>query len=444
MDVDEDYDDDVDEEKKAAVKGSPNGSASGANGNGVASNGRPGTPSKAESSVKMSHRKFEAPRHGSLAYLPRKRAARYRGKVKSFPKDDAKKPVHLTATMGYKAGMTTVVRDLDRPGAKMHKKEIVEAATVIETPPLVAVGVVGYIETPRGLRSLTTVWAEHLSDEVKRRFYKNWYKSKKKAFTKYSKQHAESSGASVTRELERIKKYCTVVRVLAHTQIRKTPIKQKKAHLMEIQVNGGSVADKVDFARNLFEKTIDIDSIFEKDEMIDVIAVTKGHGFSGVTSRWGTTKLPRKTHKGLRKVACIGAWHPNHVQWTVARAGQDGYHHRTSCNHKVFRIGKADDEGSASTEFDISKKQITPMGGFVHYGEVKNDWILLKGSVPGVKKRVMTLRKTLYPQTNRRATEKVELKWIDTSSKFGHGAFQTFEEKRGFLGTLKKDLVTEV
>ena len=38
--------------------------------------------------------------------------------------------------MGYKAGMTTVVRDLDRPGAKMHKKEIVEAATVIETPPV--------------------------------------------------------------------------------------------------------------------------------------------------------------------------------------------------------------------------------------------------------------------------------------------------------------------
>ena len=46
-----------------------------------------------------------------------------------FPKDDAKKPVHLTATMGYKAGMTTIVRDLDRPGAKSHKKEVVEAVT---------------------------------------------------------------------------------------------------------------------------------------------------------------------------------------------------------------------------------------------------------------------------------------------------------------------------
>lgn len=276
--------------------------------------------------------------------------------------------------------MSTIVRDLDRPGAKLHKKEIVEAVTVVETPPMVVVGVVGYIETPRGLRSLTSVWAEHLSDSVRRQFYKNWYKSKRKAFTKYSKKWSDDS-KSITRDLERIKKYCTVVRVLAHSQMDKLPLMQKKAHLMEVQVNGGSVADKVDFAKGLFEKEVTVDSIFEKDEMIDAIAVTKGHGFNGVTSRWGTKKLPRKTHKGLRKVACIGAWHPSHVQWTVARAGQMGYHHRTSVNHKIYRIGKGDDEGNASTEYDVAKKNITPMGGFVRYGQVKNDYVMLKGYV---------------------------------------------------------------
>ena len=229
---------------------------------------------------------------------------------------------------------------------------------------MVVVGLVGYIETPRGLRSLTTVWAQHLSDEVKRRFYKNWYKSKKKAFTKYARKHADEA-KPLARELERMRKYCSVVRVLAHTQIRATPLKQKKAHLMEIQVNGGSVADKVSFGHGLFEKTVEVDSVFEKDEMIDVIAVTKGHGFQGVTSRWGTKKLPRKTHKGLRKVACIGAWHPSHVQWTVARAGQDGYHHRTSVNHKIYRIGKGDDEKNATTDFDTSKKTITPYVAFI-------------------------------------------------------------------------------
>jgi large subunit ribosomal protein L3e len=80
------------------------------------------------------------------------------------------------------------------------------------------------------------------------------------------------------------------------------------------------------------------------------------------------------------------------------------------------------------------------LGGFVRYGEVNNDFVLLKGSVPGVKKRVMTLRKSMFTHTSRRALEKVELKWIDTSSKFGHGAYQTAAEKKQSMGTLKKDL----
>lgn len=135
---------------------------------------------------------------------------------------------------------------------------------------------------------------------------RNWYRSKKKAFTRYAKKHTENSGASVTRELERIKKYASVVRVLAHTQYGKTGLSQKKAHLMEIQVNGGSIADKVEFAKSHFEKEIGVGQVFEQDEVIDVIAVTKGKGYEGVTARWGVTKLPRKTHRGLRKVACIG------------------------------------------------------------------------------------------------------------------------------------------
>ncbi|KAL8276258.1 hypothetical protein RQP46_011332 [Phenoliferia psychrophenolica] len=386
----------------------------------------------------MSHRKFEHPRHGSLGFLPRKRAARHRGKAKSFPKDDAKKPVHLTAFLGYKAGMTHIVRDLERPGSKMHKREVVEAVTVIETPPMVVVGVVGYVETPRGLRSLTTVWAEHLSDEVKRRFYKNWYKSKKKAFTKYAKKHAETGPkSSIARELERISKYCTVVRVLAHTQIRKTGLEQKKAHLMEVQVNGGSIADKVEFAKAHFEKTVDISSVFEENENIDIIGVTAGHGFEGVTHRWGTKKLPRKTHKGLRKVACIGAWHPSKVMYSVARAGQNGYHHRTELNKKVYRLGKAGAENSATTEFDTTVKTITPMGGFVRYGIIKNDFVVIKGTCPGVKKRVVTLRKSLINHTSRKALEQISLKWISTASTFGHGRFQTSAEKNAFEGVKK-------
>ena len=65
----------------------------------------------------QSHRKFSAPRHGSLGFLPKKRCRRIRGKCKAFPKDDASKPVHLTAFLGYKAGMTHIEREVDRPGS---------------------------------------------------------------------------------------------------------------------------------------------------------------------------------------------------------------------------------------------------------------------------------------------------------------------------------------
>lgn len=108
---------------------------------------------------------------------------------------------------------------------------------------------------------------------------------------------------------------------------------------MEIQLNGGSIEDKVNWVKEHLEKPIPVSQVFAQDEMIDTIGVTKGKGFKGVTSRWHTKKLPRKTHKGLRKVACIGAWHPSRVSFTVARAGQKGYHHRTVLNKKIYRIG---------------------------------------------------------------------------------------------------------
>ncbi len=76
----------------------------------------------------------------------------------------------------------------------------------------------------------------------------------------------------------------------------------------------------------------------------------QGKGTEGVTTRWGVSRLPRKTHRGLRKVACIGAWHPARVGWTVARAGALGYNHRTEMHKKVYRIGvKGTDSHKAST-----------------------------------------------------------------------------------------------
>lgn len=388
----------------------------------------------------MSHRKFEAPRHGSMAFRPRRRTRHHRGRIRSFPKDDQSKSCHLTAFAGFKAGMTHILRDVDRPGTKLHKKEVVEAVSVIETPPMVIVGLVGYIDTPRGLRALSTVWAQKLDKNTLRRFYKNWMTSKKKAFSNYSKKY-EKDSAEIKLQLNRIKKYCTVVRVIAHTQMKLLNLRQKKNHVMEIQVNGGTTEDKVNFSYGLFEKEIKSDSIFSESEMIDVLGVTKGKGVAGVIKRFGVKHLQKKTHRGWRRVGCIGAWHPSRVRYTVPRTGQLGYHHRTEMNKKVYRLGKGErynTKNNASTDADLTEKNITPLGGFPHYGKVQDDFVMIRGCCVGTKKRVVVLRKSIFPQTTREALEKINIKFIDTSSKMGHGRFQTPEEKLKFYSRVEK------
>ncbi|KAG0489711.1 hypothetical protein HPP92_006574 [Vanilla planifolia] len=301
----------------------------------------------------------------------RRGSTTYHLSVKSFPRDDPSKRCKLTAFLGYKAGMTHIVREVEKPGSKLHKKETCEAVTIVETPPMVIVGVVGYVKTPWP-RALNTVWAAP--------------KSKKAAFAKYAlKYESEDGKKEIQAQLEKMKKYASVVRVLAHTQIRKMKgLKQKKAHLMEIQVNGGTIAEKVDYAYSFFEK--------------------QGKGYEGVVTD-GVSPSPRKTHRGSTKVLywCMA---PARVPLLVARAGQNEVITiEPELNKKVYKIGKAGDEShSASTEFDRTAKDITPMGGFPRYGVVKSDYLLIKGGCVGPKKRVVTLRQSLLKQTSRVTT----------------------------------------
>ena len=82
-------------------------------------------------------------------------------------------------------------------------------------------------------------------------------KSKKKAFSKAQLKWGDDLGKKeIEKDLNQIKKYCSVVRMIAHTQQKILRRRQKKAHIMEIQVNGGTIAEKVNYilSRN-FRKT---------------------------------------------------------------------------------------------------------------------------------------------------------------------------------------------
>ncbi|ORD94489.1 RL3 [Enterospora canceri] len=226
-----------------------------------------------------------------------------------------------------------------------------------------------------------------------------------------------------------------IVRLLCHSQPQKLKsLDQKKAHIIEVQINGGTSVQKAEYAMSRLEKEICVQEVFGKNEFIDAIGVTKGKGFQGTVKRWGTTILPRKTNKGIRKVACIGAWHPSRVMYSVARCGQMGFHRRTQQNLMIYGIGNGTQP--LQTDFDLTVKTINPMGGFPHYGCIENDYVMVKGCVSGPCKRVVTLRKPIHVRENK----DVSIKFVDTSSKIGRGRFQTSEEKKAFYGTLKTEV----
>lgn len=91
----------------------------------------------------MGHRKTHAPRHGSLAYLPRKRASRLLGRIRFWPKVTLDAP-RLLGFTGYKAGMTHVFAIEDRKRSPDFGKEVMRSATVLETPPMLVCAVRAY------------------------------------------------------------------------------------------------------------------------------------------------------------------------------------------------------------------------------------------------------------------------------------------------------------
>lgn len=87
----------------------------------------------------------------------------------------------------------------------------------------------------------------------------------------------------------------------------------------------------------------------------------------------------------------------------------------------------------------VIPKSISPLGGFIHCGKVTNDFVMLKDCLVGTRKRIHTPCKSLLMQTEQQTLERINFKFVDTTSKFGHGCFQIVEEKKVFMGPLKKD-----
>jgi large subunit ribosomal protein L3 len=327
--------------------------------------------------------KTHRPKRGSLAFSPRKRAERIVPRIRSWPECNE---VRLQGFAGYKAGMTHVVMIDDRKNSKTYGEEIVVPATVIETPPMKIAGIRVYEETDYGLRIIEEVWSSSLDPYLDRRL-------------KIPKKNSLDLEALKTLEGDE-------VRVITYTQpYLLTGVPKKVPDVMEQKV-GGDFRSALEYAISKLGKEVRISEVFKEGAIVDVSAITKGKGFQGVVKRWGVITLDAKHARSSkhRRVGTLGPWTPHRVRWTVPMYGQMGFHQRLEFNKRILKIG-------------TNGEEITPKGGFPHYGVVRSDYVLIAGSVPGPVKRLVRIRDAIRPP--KAEFTGVNLVYVSTSSKQG-------------------------
>ncbi|MEF8878899.1 MAG: 50S ribosomal protein L3 [Candidatus Thermoplasmatota archaeon] len=324
------------------------------------------------------------PKRGSKGFSPRKRARKETPQIKSWPEREGKKP-KIQGFLGYKAGMTHVFMVDYRPTSTTSGKEVREAVTVVETPPLKIAAVRTYKKTAHGLKTTGEKWAKNIDSKLSKRLPVP--KENKKTKWDFTKDADD-------------------IRVIVYTQPELVSgIPKKVPEVRELRIGGGSIEERINYAKEILGKEVKIDDVIQEGDMLDTIAVTKGKGFQGHVKRWGVKLLTHKNSKHRRMIGNLGPWHPNWVQATVPQAGQMGYHQRTEYNKRVLKIGENGEE-------------ITPSGGFKKYGKVKNSYLIFHGSIPGPSKRVIGLRDAIRYKRGVEV-EKPEITYISTTSKQG-------------------------
>ncbi|MBE0517153.1 MAG: 50S ribosomal protein L3 [Methanophagales archaeon] len=295
--------------------------------------------------------KRHRPRRGSLAFSPRKRA---RSEICRIKREELAAGRKIQGFAGYKAGMTHVILTDDHPHSLTIGTEIAFSATIIETPPMRVEGVRLYNNTHYGKRAVMEAWVR------------------------------AGNGGDLGAIEEKIKRNGNELALSLHLIASTLPevvsgVPKKRHELMEIKMSG-DVEKDLEYAKEVFGKELRVKDVVKEGDFVDVTAVTTGKGTQGPVKRWGVmTQIAKAARSGRgRHVGSIGGWKPRRVRWRVPQLGQTGYQQRTEYNKRILKIG---DKG----------EEITPDGGFLRYGIVRNEYIVLKGSVPGPKKRLVRI-----------------------------------------------------
>ena len=291
-------------------------------------------------------------RSGSLQFYPRKRVRKILPSVNWRP---VKADSGLLGFIGYKVGMVSVLAKDNTPDSLTKGKRVVVPGTIIECPELKIFSV---------------------------RFYNNGLVvgdvlvSNDKALKKKVKISKD------VKKIEDFKKDYDDLSVIVYTDVSKTGLK-KSPDMIELGL-AGSKEDKLSFIKEMLGKGISIVDVFSEG-LVDVRGTTIGRGLQGPVKRFGISLKASKSEKGQRRPGSLAPWHPARVTFRAPQAGQTGFHHRITYNNLILQVGK------------IAEKDINSKAGFHRYGNIKTDYIILRGSIPGPKKRPLMITKAIRP-----------------------------------------------
>ena len=290
---------------------------------------------------------------GSLQFYPRVRAKKVIPSVNWKPV--SREGTNFMGFIGYKVGMISVWAKDDTENSLTKGKRISIPATVIECP-VMKVYSVRFYKDKKVLKDIIVSNDKDLKKSVK-------------VPKKLS-------------EFKDVEEYDDV-RAILYTDVKNTCVDKNKSDLIEIAVSG-SVDEKLAFIKERIGKDISISEVFTEG-LVDVRGVTKGFGTCGPVKRFGISLKSHKSEKGQRRPGSLAPWHPARVTFRAPQAGQTGYHSRITYNNLILKVGKTSEE-------DINRK-----GGFEHYGVIKNDYMILKGSIPGPQKRGLMITTAIRP-----------------------------------------------
>ncbi len=312
----------------------------------------------------MGHKinKPKYPKRGSRAFVPRVRAKRIYPKIKNWPKT---KETKLLGFAAYKAGMTEITF-VDNSANSLTKGEMIcVPVTILDAPKIKVAAIRFYKKDERRFKKVSTeIWTDKFDKELKRKIS---VPKKKLNFEEEIKKINIENSEDIT--------------VLVYT-LPKGRANRKKPEIFEIAIGGENINEKFEYAKSILGNEISVSDVLKEGEQVDVIAVTKGKGFQSPVKRNKIKLESKKTDRTRRGVAAIGPDVPRKVSWTVPMPGQMGFHNRYDYNKWILKVGN---EG-------LNFKK-----GLLNYGNVKEDYIILKGSIPGSSKRLIRFRFAVNP-----------------------------------------------